>query len=225
LKTYLRITAAALVALTMTACGSLPNSANSLTGAQTASRALDALRNGGYVLILRHGASNPDQADTEPLNLANCKPQRTLTDAGRLAATNVGTIFASENVPIGQIYTSRYCRAIETAERIAEHTKTKSIVKTDDFSEGGQVVTPNENSRRAKAMRLAVAHAPAAGTNTLIVSHKPNVSDAFGQDYFAFGEAEMVIFKPSANLPDGYQMIARVKLKDWSDYVKSTKSL
>src|SRR5438045_9259544 len=41
------------------------------------------LRKGGYVLFIRHPKTNPDQADTDPLNLDNVKAQRQLSDEGR----------------------------------------------------------------------------------------------------------------------------------------------
>ena len=45
-----------------------------------------ALRGGGYVLIMRHGATHQDQADTDLPNLANVAKQRQLrraSDDGR----------------------------------------------------------------------------------------------------------------------------------------------
>ena len=44
---------------------------------------LDALRGGGYVILLRHGATHADQADTDPLHLENMAQQRQLNDKGR----------------------------------------------------------------------------------------------------------------------------------------------
>jgi hypothetical protein len=46
------------------------------------------------------------------------------------------------------------------------------------------VVSPYENNRRAQALRAIAAAPPAAGTNTLVVTHKPNILDAFGKDWF-----------------------------------------
>jgi hypothetical protein len=47
---------------------------------------------------------------------------------------------------VGTVYTSKYNRAYETAVLAGF----KDIVKTADLTEGGLVVTPNENARRAK---------------------------------------------------------------------------
>ena len=43
--------------------------------AQQPSDLLPELRKGGYVLFIRHPKTNPDQADTDPLNLDNVKAQ------------------------------------------------------------------------------------------------------------------------------------------------------
>src|SRR5262249_25383887 len=45
--------------------------ATSLASAQTLADAdlVNALRGGGYVIVFRHGATHPDQADTDPLNV------------------------------------------------------------------------------------------------------------------------------------------------------------
>jgi len=41
---------------------------------------LKVLRAGGYVIVVRHGATHVDQADTDPLNLDNVATQRQLND-------------------------------------------------------------------------------------------------------------------------------------------------
>jgi len=60
---------------------------------------------------------------------------------------------------------------------------------TLDVSEGGLVVSPNENNRRAQALRAIVAAPPVAGRDTLVVTHKPNILDAFGKDWFEIRRA------------------------------------
>src|SRR2546426_7502968 len=44
---------------------------------------LTKLRAGGHVIVVRHGATHADQADTDPLNLDNVAKQRQLNDKGR----------------------------------------------------------------------------------------------------------------------------------------------
>src|SRR5438093_9653767 len=79
---------------------------------------LKLLRAGGYVIVVRHGATHPDQADTDPLNLDNVARQRQLNDKGRADAKAVGEVFRGAAVPIGKSYSSRFFRAVETARLI-----------------------------------------------------------------------------------------------------------
>jgi phosphohistidine phosphatase SixA len=175
-----------------------------------ASEILTLLRSGGYVIVVRHGATHADQADTDPLNLDNVAKQRQLNDKGRADARALGEVLKTAGVPIGRAYSSRFFRAAETARLIAG----KEPVTTLDITEGGQVVSPNENNRRTRALREMAAAAPEAGTNTLIVTHKPNILDAFGRDWFEIREGEASIFKPTG---DGkFSLVGRVLIDQWA---------
>ncbi len=79
---------------------------------------LQMLRPGGYVIVFRHGATYPDQADTDPLHDDNIAKQRQLNDKGRVDAKEVGEVFRAAGVPIGKSYSSRFYRAVETARLI-----------------------------------------------------------------------------------------------------------
>ena len=168
-----------------------------------------ALRAGGYVIVMRHGATHQDQADTDPLNLANVDKQRQLNDAGRAKAREIGAAIKKLGIPIGQVVTSQYFRAIETGRLAFGEPQ-----PTADVTEGGQVVTPIENNRRTAAMRKLVATAPPPGTNVAVVSHKPNIMDAFGKDWFDIREAEISIFKPDS--AGGYRLVVRVQADEWA---------
>ena len=171
---------------------------------------LQMLHAGGYVIVFRHGATNADQADTDPLNIDNISKQRQLNDKGRADAKGVGEVFKAAGVPIGKSYSSQFYRAVETARLIVG----KEPNATPDVTEGGLVVSPNENNRRARAFRAIVAAAPEPGTNTLVVTHKPNILDVFGKDWFEVKEGEASIFKPDGN--GNYSLIARVQIGQWA---------
>ena len=76
---------------------------------------LQALRSGGIVIVVRHGATFPDQADTDPLNFDNIAAQRNLNEKGKALAKAFGDAISQAGVPIGKVYTSKYNRAYETA--------------------------------------------------------------------------------------------------------------
>src|SRR5271165_7247933 len=129
------------------------------------------LRAGGLVIVVRHGASFADQADTDPLNPDNVAAQRNLNDKGKALAKDFGDAFRRIGIPVGKVYSSRFNRAYETAVLAGF----KDIEKTADLTEGGLVVSPNENSRRAEAFRKMLATSPTAGTNTVLITHYPNI--------------------------------------------------
>ena len=74
-----------------------------------------ALRAGDLVMVIRHGATFPDQADTDPLNFDNIAAQRNLNDKGKALAKAFGDALRQAGVPVGKVYTSKYNRAYETA--------------------------------------------------------------------------------------------------------------
>ena len=170
--------------------------------------AVKALRGGGHVIVFRHGATHQDQADTDPLNIANVAKQRQLNDQGRALAREIGEALRKLNVPVGQVVTSQFNRAVETGTLLGFG----AVTSTPDISEGGHVVTPTENNRRAAAMKKLAATVPPAGTNVVLVSHKPNIMDAFGKDWFDVREGEASVFRPDGS---AYRLVARIQAADW----------
>ncbi len=168
----------------------------------------NALRAGGLIIVLRHGSTFRDQADTDPLHYENIAAQRNLNDPGKVTARAFGEAFRQIGVPVGEVYTSQFNRAYETAVLAGF----KDIVKSVDITEGGLVVSPNENDRRTAAFRKLLAVAPKPGTDTVIITHKPNIIDALGKDWFDVKEGEASIFKPEG---DSYKLVARVQMDEW----------
>jgi broad specificity phosphatase PhoE len=175
-----------------------------------------ALRAGGLVIAVRHGATFPDQADTDPLNFDNIAAQRNLNDKGKALAKAFGDALRQVGIPVGKVYTSKYNRAYETSV-VAGF---KDIEKTADLTEGGLVVSPNENSRRAEAFRKMLGTAPKAGTNTILVTHQPNIIAALGKDWFDVKEGEASIFRPENGR---YTLVARVQMDEWSRIAAAAK--
>jgi phosphohistidine phosphatase SixA len=178
--------------------------------AQTSSDVVSALRTGDNIIVLRHGATFADQADTNPLDPKDTAHQRQLNDAGKAAAKAMGDALRAMKVPVGQVTTSRFQRAVDTGTLLGFG----AVTSTADISEGGLVVSPNENNRRAAALKKLAATPPAAGTNVILVTHKPNILDAFGKDWFDVREGEASIFKPDGK--GGFTLVGRVQAADWA---------
>jgi broad specificity phosphatase PhoE len=172
------------------------------------------MKQGGHVIVFRHGATHRDQADTDPLNHDNVAKQRLLSESGKEVAKQVGDSFRKLGIPLGKVYTSRFNRAVETAKLVGSGDMITSI----DITEGGLVVSPIENERRAEALRKLAATMPEPGKNTLIVSHKPNIMDAFGKDWFDVREGEASVFRPDGSGKS--VLVARVQAIDWINAAK-----
>ena len=82
------------------------------------------------------------------------------------------------------------------------------------------MVSPNENNRRAAALRKLASSQPPAGSNVVIITHKPNIIDAFGKDWFEVKEGEATIFKSDSS---SYKVLARVQMDEWSRIAAAKK--
>jgi len=149
-----------------------------------------------------------DQADTDPFNFDNIPKQRNLNEKGKELARAFGDAIRQIGIPVGEVYTSNFNRAFETAVLAGF----KGIEKTTDLTEGGLVVSPDENNRRAAALRKMLAQMPQKGKNTFLITHKPNIIDALGRDWFDVKEGEASIFKPEEGK---CRLVARVQMEDW----------
>jgi phosphohistidine phosphatase SixA len=178
-------------------------------GAQAQAEWINAVRHGGYVIVFRHGATHNDQADTDPLHPENVAQQRQLNDQGRALAKSIGDAMRKLKIPVGQVHTSVFNRAVETGKLLGFGEVTPSL----DFTEGGLVVSPVENNRRMAALRKVAATVPPAGRNVVVVTHKPNILDAFGKDWFDVREGEASVLKPDGG---GYKLVVKVQADEWS---------
>jgi len=62
--------------------------------------------------------------------------------------------------------------------------------------------------------------APDPGTNTVIVTHKPNILDAFGKDWFEVKEGEASVFRPDGKA--GFQLVGRVLSQQWTELANNS---
>jgi phosphohistidine phosphatase SixA len=72
------------------------------------------LRSGRATALLRHALA-PGVDDPEGFKLGDCSTQRNLSDAGRAQARAIGELFRANGVESASIYSSRWCRCLDTA--------------------------------------------------------------------------------------------------------------
>src|ERR1700759_3426601 len=77
-------------------------------------RLLPGLKQGGYTLVVRHVATDDSQKDVYPLVFDDMTKQRQLSDEGRKVAREIGGAMKVLGIRLGEVYTSKLNRAIET---------------------------------------------------------------------------------------------------------------
>ena len=77
------------------------------------------IQKGGYIIFFRHGMTMEfTEKDVTDANLDNCQIQRNLSEEGRTQTRQIGEAFRRLQIPIGDAYSSPYCRCLETAKNI-----------------------------------------------------------------------------------------------------------
>jgi phosphohistidine phosphatase SixA len=166
-----------------------------------------ALRQGGYVIVMRHASSPRETPDKTTANADNVKLERQLDEAGRTSATAMGKAIRDLKIPIAEVLSSPTYRALETV-RYAQLASPKTYVELGDNGQSMQGGT----EAQATWLKNRVTQAP-KGTNTICVTHMPNISRAF-PDASGVADGEALIFRPDGK--GGTSLVARVKIEEWS---------
>jgi len=156
---------------------------------------------------MRHASSPREVPDKNTANPDNVKPERQLDPEGRASATAMGKALRDLKIPIGAVLTSPTYRAMETI-RYAQFGKPEAFPELGDNGQSMQGGT----EAQATWLKKKVTEFPKS-TNTLIVTHMPNMSRAFPESTNNLADGEALIFGPSG-------VLARVKIEEWKGMVK-----
>jgi phosphohistidine phosphatase SixA len=176
---------------------------------------VSALKNGGYVIVFRHGATDDSQKDAFPFKFDDMSAQRQLNEKGRSTAREIGGALKKLGVPVGEVYTSRLNRAVETGKLIAgkEVLPVDALTDSSSGSASGMANPDGKNSKVGRAVRVLVDAAPGSGLNNIAVTHKTNITDAFGKEFADIKEGEALIYKTSTSGPAVF--VVRVQAEQW----------
>ena len=133
---------------------------------QSAQAPIDELRKGGHVIIMRYGAvekvEQPSSFESS-FDLANCTVQHRLSDKGRDQARTLGEGFGALNIPVGQVLSSPYCRALEFARLAFGRVQPSEILLHPTYVPVAGAPVPPPFEERVKAIKQLLATPPAAG--------------------------------------------------------------
>ena len=78
-------------------------------------RLLDDLKRGNHIALLRHALA-PGVGDPEDFKPDDCSTQRNLSSEGKDQAVRIGLKLKQAGILEADVYTSQWCRCLETAE-------------------------------------------------------------------------------------------------------------
>ena len=188
-----------LAAFCLAALALVPAYAQTLEGKAL----VEALREGGYVLYLRHAATDFGQNDNAMTDYANCAQQRNPTDAGRADARAVGAAIKALRIPVGPVLASPYCRTRESAELIFGAPTVSNAVR------GGPGT--DDTGQRYAELRKLLSTPVAKGSNLAISSHGNPFRAVASTAYLQ--EGEIAVVEPLGN--GNFRIVARITKTDW----------
>lgn len=146
----------------------------------------NALRSGEHIGLIRHALA-PGTGDPENFTLGNCGTQRNLSAAGREQAKSIGERFHANGIHSAKVYTSQWCRCIDTAELLELGGATELPVLNSFFQ--------REERRAPQTEALTQWLAKQTLDESLIlVTHRVNISAL--TDVYP-GSGELVIVRRS----------------------------
>jgi phosphohistidine phosphatase SixA len=161
--------------------------------AQAESSALSLIhriKEGGYVLYIRHAPTNPAETDQSPINLTDCSTQRNLSEEGKKVASLMGEVFKAHQIPIGTVLSSPFCRCMDTAKiafnqaHVSEHLFFAASLSKEERAERSD-------------MLIHLLATPPQKNNTILVSHNSNLKEAV--NIWPKTEGVIHVFLPKGN--------------------------
>ncbi|WP_052501477.1 histidine phosphatase family protein [Thiomicrospira microaerophila] len=177
----------------------------------TADRALiEQVRQGGYVIYMRHGKTDTAQPDQVPIDLNDCTTQRPLSKQGLDELHLIASYFKQLYIPYTPVHSSPLCRAKQTAEIVFG-----SPVIIEENLQYTAALTTREKQPIIERTRALLSKPVAKGTNRVLVAHGPNLVEMMS--YFP-PEGSIVFFRPLG--AEGFAYLATITPQDWSVLLK-----
>lgn len=128
----------------------------------------------GRVLMLRH-ATAPGVGDPPNFKLGDCSTQRNLDAAGRAQATALGARLAAAGVTKARVYSSQWCRCLETARLLKVGSPVELPALNSFFGR------PQDREANLAALRKFLAGLPVGGPPVILVTHQVTISGITGE--------------------------------------------
>ena len=173
--------------------------------AQVDPSVIAGLREGGFVLYLRHTSTDFSRNDAAMRSYEDCGNQRNLTDKGRAEAREIATHVKRLGIAVGEVLASPFCRTMETARLAFGKARAMNEVR-------GGPARPEDPGRYDELKKL-LSSPVAKGENRVISSHGNPFHAVAGPPYLA--EGEMAVLRPEGAMR--FTIVARIRLQDWPE--------
>ena len=127
----------------------------------------------GHVLVIRH-AEAPGFGDPPGFRVGDCTTQRNLNDAGRAQARAIGDWLRARGVERARVYSSQWCRCMETAKLLGLGAVTE-LPALNSFFESPQDREPN-----LAALKDFFERQPLDGELVVLVTHQVTINALSG---------------------------------------------
>jgi len=128
----------------------------------------------GVVVLFRHALA-PGTGDPPEFQLGDCSTQRNLSGVGRTQARAIGNEFRAEGVPVTTVRSSRWCRALDTAQLM----NLGPVVPTPALDSTFTASQARADRQKAATERIIRAHRGATGV-VVLVGHQVNITQLTG---------------------------------------------
>ena len=159
---------------------------------------IDRLTSGGHILLIRHALA-PGNGDPPNFKIGDCTTQRNLDDSGRIQARSIGQWLRAKGVTSAQVYSSQWCRCIETAELMGLGP-VQELTALNSFYERTRDREPN-----LKALNEFISQQPVKGELIIMVTHFVTIAAIAGA---GVSSGEGVLLALHADAP--YTVVGRL---------------
>lgn len=181
---------------------------------------LNSLRQGGYILYVRHGEAGMG-VDQPNLDFGNCRTQSNLTEEGRRQAKLYGEVLRSLRIPVQTpVQASPFCRTRESAELAFGRGNVQvAPFWVQIYKLSGQV-TPAEQDSTLAALTSVLEKAQPPGTNKVIFAHSFPKGVGLGE----IANLGTIVVRPRGS-GKGYEVVDQISLNELLSLHESTLTL
>ncbi len=166
------------------------------------SEMIDRMKAGGHILMIRHALA-PGSGDPANFKIGDCTTQRNLDERGREQARAIGDWLRSNGITSARMFSSQWCRCLETA-RLIDLGEVEELPVLNSFFELVQNREPN-----LRKLKQFIAAQPKDGKLIILVTHFVTIS-AIADRVVSSGEGVLL----RLNQSEQYEVVGQLDFEN-----------